>query len=524
MRQRRNLRVAFGMVICSSLLAACGAQPASEQPEAEEEWPARVETIWTDQHEWFVEHPLLVQGEAAEFAAHLTSLGDFTAVTTGTLEVALLDAQDNVRERVVAESVARPGIFIPEIVPGWSGDGRLSLTYRSPTGEVDEVGWTVRVAASVAELGEGTPDPDGIGFLKEQQWRIPFATVAASRAEVRDTLQLPASIQRHERHAAAVVAPGPGLYRAPSAGLPGPGTAVRAGQVLGSLLPSPGAGGDWAEIQGDLVVASNRLAAAEHDLERASRLVAAGAVPARREIEARTEVDNAAARLESVRARAGVLADLGYQIDGAALLPLRAPLAGVVTELTVTDGERVEAGRPLFHIVDLDRLVARIEVPEPVMVRLLDAVAAGQQVEARVRAAAGVSAVGSEWIPARRLLDFGTEIDPRTRTAPLRYEIVGAGDRLRPGMSAEAILTVGETHEALVIPASAVLDLAGVSVVYVQTGGEAFEERVVRTGDLHGDAIEILSGLLPGDRVVTTGAYQVRLAALSPDAAPAHSH
>jgi len=83
---------------------------------------------------------------------------------------------------------------------------------------------------------------------------------------------------------------------------------------------------------------------------------------------------------------------------------------------------------------------------------------------------------------------------------------------------------MGDARQALTVPAGAVIDLAGVSVVYVQLGGETFEERVVRTGALDGDVIEIVSGLSPGDHVVTVGAYQVRLAALSPDAAPAHSH
>jgi multidrug efflux pump subunit AcrA (membrane-fusion protein) len=91
-------------------------------------------------------------------------------------------------------------------------------------------------------------------------------------------------------------------------------------------------------------------------------------------------------------------------------------------------------------------------------------------------------------------------------------------------MSAVAQLALGEPRQALVVPASAILDLAGVPVVYVQLGGETFEEHAVRTGTRDGDRIEILSGLAAGDRVVTVGAYQVRLASLSPDAAPAHSH
>ena len=75
----------------------------------------------------------------------------------------------------------------------------------------------------------------------------------------------------------------------------------------------------------------------------------------------------------------------------------------------------------------------------------------------------------------------------------------------------------------MAVPATAVLDDGGQSVVFVMLDGEAFARRVVRAGIRDGDWIAIESGVATGERVVTLGAYQVRLAATAP-AAMGHGH
>jgi multidrug efflux pump subunit AcrA (membrane-fusion protein) len=60
-------------------------------------------------------------------------------------------------------------------------------------------------------------------------------------------------------------------------------------------------------------------------------------------------------------------------------------------------------------------------------------------------------------------------------------------------------------------------------VVYVMLGGESFERRVVRLGIRDGDYVQVVDGIAPGERVVTRGAYLVRLAGSSP-AAAGHGH
>jgi cobalt-zinc-cadmium efflux system membrane fusion protein len=75
------------------------------------------------------------------------------------------------------------------------------------------------------------------------------------------------------------------------------------------------------------------------------------------------------------------------------------------------------------------------------------------------------------------------------------------------------------------VPASAILDDAGQDVVFVMVEGESFERRIVRTGIRDAGMVQIIEGLSEGDRVVTRGAYLVRLAASRPtEAGHGHAH
>jgi RND family efflux transporter MFP subunit len=509
-----------------AVVVAC--TPASvEIVEEEEDFPTRVETHWTAQFEWFVEHPLLVVGLPASFAAHLTWLDGFRAVEEGRLTVELLGPDGSVRQQVEAEAPSRSGVFVPVLVPEAAGAGSLRLTYRGPSGEIDEVGWQVRVAANVADLGEAPVEAEGFGFLKEQQWRIPFATAPVGLRAMREAIEIPAVIEAHPRYVAEVAAPAEGILMVPEDGLPVPGTRVRQGEILALVSPPLGSTAGWHTVEAELAEASNRLAHAEHEYARAVRLVEAGAVPARRLQEAALERDNATARLAAISKQADMFERLtAGESFATPALPLRAPIDGIVAVVSVTAGEPVGHDRNLFRIVDLEHLVVRAEVPEAELARLVEHAAGGETLVAAVALPAARRDDGAPaWLPTGELLELGTEIDTETRTAPVRYAIDNDSGSLRPGMSVEISVRMGLDREVLAVPEAAIVDVEGVATVYVQVSGETFAERVVETGLRNSGWIEIRSGLAAGERVTTLGSYPVRLAGLSPEAAPAaHSH
>jgi multidrug efflux pump subunit AcrA (membrane-fusion protein) len=114
-------------------------------------------------------------------------------------------------------------------------------------------------------------------------------------------------------------------------------------------------------------------------------------------------------------------------------------------------------------------------------------------------------------------------VDPQSRTVPLVFEVPNPGRALRAGMYARVRVFTGQARKALAIPASAVVDDGKQEVAYVLSSGEAFERRPLKLGVRDGDLVEVVEGLAPGDRVVSRGAWQVRLAAAG-GALPAHGH
>ena len=105
-----------------------------------------------------------------------------------------------------------------------------------------------------------------------------------------------------------------------------------------------------------------------------------------------------------------------------------------------------------------------------------------------------------------RLVALAPEVDPRSGTVEALLEIDRSVDELRPGLRATGqVLLPGEV-EGLVLPGTAVVDDAGVDVVYVQLGGESFSRRPVE--------VRHRQGVLPGERVVTAGGAAIRRASL----------
>jgi RND family efflux transporter MFP subunit len=122
-----------------------------------------------------------------------------------------------------------------------------------------------------------------------------------------------------------------------------------------------------------------------------------------------------------------------------------------------------------------------------------------------------------------RLISVGNVVDERTRSIPVIFEVANPKGRLRIGLFAEVSIKTGIQSPVLAVPESALLEEEGKYSVYVHVEGEAFARREVEVGGREGDWVEVRNGLAANDRVVTVGAYQIRLASLSSQL-PAHGH
>jgi RND family efflux transporter MFP subunit len=272
---------------------------------------------------------------------------------------------------------------------------------------------------------------------------------------------------------------------------------VSRGQIIALLTPSLGEGGaSYAEARA-------RLREAEAEYARAQRLVAAEAVPQRR-------LHEAEIRLQAARE---ALAGLGGgALTAGGRVAIRSPIAGVVTSRSIAPGSRVEAGAPLFTVIDPSVVWLKVNVPSANAAQVGRSSAATFQLEG-----------SADTYRTRRVISLGSVVDSLSRTVPVIYELPNADGTIRVGANARVSVGTGRRVEGVIVPTAAILDENGNPIAFVQPEGETFEKRNLTLGGTDGGFTLVLSGIADGERVVTGASYQVRLASLS-TAVPAHGH
>ena len=462
-------------------------------------------TLFSETHELFVElTPALTVGKSSAIAAHVTDLGDYKPATIGKLTITLRAGERTVAS-VVADKVARPGIFTPKLAaPTAPGDYRLSFDYEdSSAGK--RATWdagAVRIGAAVAKGGEA--EEGEIRFLKETQWVIRFRVDKPLLQRVARTLTVPATVSPHPRLTQSLSAAAAGRVEwATEGSITVVGTEVRRGDPLGRLVPAAAAE-HWSTLRQDSEVAriERQRAAAEH--ERVSRLVQGGLVAGRRLQDSQANLAKAEAALRAAKQREG-----GLSGGAGAVLPLRAPASGVVVALHVPHGARASAGELLAEVATDEELLVRATVFQ-LDLRELERVHWAQVRKAGLEQPIPIADTATTLL-TRRIV-----VDPKTLSAPLVFSHrQPAKGPLRIGDLVELSLGVGELREALTVPVGAVVELGTQPYLFVMVTGESFTRRRVRLGPSDGDRVSVLEGLSAGDRVVTVGGLDVYLSSVA---------
>ena len=507
------LKLLFSILLAGLISASCNRSAA---PLGAPEGPESLSvTRWTDKTELFAEYPPLAVGSTSRFAIHLTRLDTFKALTEGNVEVRL-EGGASQREIFRVDAPSRPGIFGVDVKPAHAGKRALVIVLRSAglndehrVGEVDVHANVEAARATAAAASEETP---GISFLKEQQWSLDFGTALVKEQAVRESVRVTARLEARPGGAADVVAPIDGrLTRVVEVAL---GASVSRGQELARLLPPASVPGDLPQLQRARAEAQAVLALSTRDRERAERLTSAGAAPEKRLDEARTAEEQARARLAGAEASLAQYnaARAGGASDAEGQFIVRAPVNGVIAQRDAATGANVSAGAVLFRVVDASQVHIVGQVPE------------AEAASARLARAAEIEIAGQPGrIPIGRLVSVGKVLEPQSRTLPITFAFDNRTFGFPVGQAAFLHLLMAHTPPRPVVPAAAIVDDAGRPIVFVQREGETFERRAVTLGPRAGELVQITEGVKAGDRVVTKGAYLVRLASLS-TSVPAHGH
>jgi Cu(I)/Ag(I) efflux system membrane fusion protein len=167
----------------------------------------------------------------------------------------------------------------------------------------------------------------------------------------------------------------------------------------------------------------------------------------------------------------------------------------VVLQKSVVEGQYVVEGTELYLLADLSSvwLVAQVYEFE------LGRIRTGQTVTATVTAYPDREFRG-------RVVFVEPVLDPETRTARVRAVLPNPKGELKPGMFADARLSL-PLGDQLSVPKSATIDTGARQVVYVETSPGSFTPRQVKLGATAGDRREVLSGLREGEKVVVAANF-----------------
>jgi cobalt-zinc-cadmium efflux system membrane fusion protein len=269
------------------------------------------------------------------------------------------------------------------------------------------------------------------------------------------------------------------------------GAKVKKGATL-AVIESAEVGADRSKLR----AARARVEAAEKDHARQQMLKREGVSSTKDVIDAERELEAAKAEQAGL---ASALSVAGAGAGSGGSYTLTAPLAGVVTQRTVTIGKLVGLEELLFEIVDTSAMWAELDVPESD----LPSVALEQRVFLQLDGLPGRELSGA-------IAYVSPEIDSHTRTARARVPLENADGALRANMFGRARIVAAGAQVAVMVPDSAVQRAKSVQLVFLRRAEDEYEARRVEVGSREGNMIEILKGISAGDEVATQGSFLLK--------------
>lgn len=353
-------------------------------------------------------------------------------------------------------------------------------------------------AAHSHEAAEEKQHSDEIIFSKEQAAKTDFKVEEIHPGSFNQVVKTTGQIMAAPGDEAVVAATSSGIVSFTSNKL-SEGTSVKKGQSLFQICSKNMAEGDYYTK----IKANYEAAKANYD--RAESLVK-DQIISQKDFEAtRLEYKNAKTAYEAI---SGTKTEKGVSIN--------TPINGHIKNILVKEGEYITAGQPLATVSQNQRLVLRAEVSQRYYNALKGINSANFKTpyDNQVYELADLNG---------RLLSFGKTSDNNSFFVPVSFEFDNKGEVI-PGSFVEVYLISSPIENTMSIPVTALTNEMGVFYVYVQIDDEGYRKQEVTLGANNGKEVQVLKGLHAGDRVVTQGACQVKMASASGAIPHGHSH
>jgi membrane fusion protein (multidrug efflux system) len=215
----------------------------------------------------------------------------------------------------------------------------------------------------------------------------------------------------------------------------------------------------------------------------------------------RAEYDQATAEQRQTEARVG---------EGRAAIDrktIRAPFSGILGIRQINLGQYLSPGDAVVNLQSLNPIYVNFGVPQQSAGKVI----VGHNVH--------ITTDDGSSVPLRgRVTAIDSVVDPGTRNVQVQATLVNPGGKLRPGVFVQAELTLGAGHALVTLPASAISYAPYGDSVFVVTDlkdakGQTYHgvrQQIVKLGATRGDQVAIVSGINPGDEVVSSGAFKLR--------------
>lgn len=221
------------------------------------------------------------------------------------------------------------------------------------------------------------------------------------------------------------------------------------------------------------------------------------------ETETKEQLESTAGNIENYRNSLRNLGMTEYQLDaikrtkaGGELVDIRAPAAGFILVRNITLGERFQRGTELFRIADLSHVWIVADIFE------------NESKHFQPGAPVTVTHPGQHRTFQGKVSEVLPEFDPATRTLKIRIELENPDYALRPDMFVDVDFPI-TMPSTLAIQSDAILNAGIEKIVFVDKGDGFFEPRQVQIGRRLGHKVEIINGLMPGERIVSSGNFFV---------------
>lgn len=459
-------------------------------------------TAFSNTKEVFVDFQPLIQNQENTLHVHVSQIENrYLPVESGSVHAVLLIDGKKIEGR--AGQPSEPGIFHIDIQPTLAGTGTLTIHFAgAQASESFEMGQVeVFSSRATAELGKQEPTTGTeITYRKDQSWATEFLSVQVEEIPFQDIIRTTGTILSAPGDETILTAKSSGtvLFAGNKTII---GSAISTGDKLFTIAAS-----DLTESNPEVMYleAKATYEQAKAEFERAQALLPDKIISEKDYLSAKTAFEHAQTTFK-------VMAK-NYSAAGQSIA---SPSTGFLKNILVSEGQFVEAGTPLAHISKNKRLLLQAQVSQKYFQKLPEISGANFKMTGHPEVFSTKSMNG-------RVVSFGKTTSANSPFVPITFEIDNVG-QIIPGVVVEVFLKTNETENSLVIPLEALMEEQGLFFVFVQTGGETFEKREVTLGGTDGQSVAVRSGLKAGERVVSKGAYAIKLASASGEL-PGHGH